>query len=167
MAVKKSAKKKTVKKSSSKKTAKKPDNPVVAVALKVIPKSYNKKIGRWIRSHKRTIFMTSALVYALYLAYYEWKIGLRKAVRDDQDKILSTQKAIRRSAKEILNTSKKIDASSEAVQSKTIFFGDRLNMDYNRLDAADKKITNEILEDPGFRLWLKKQGYLNVRKVKK
>jgi hypothetical protein len=146
----------------AKKRTKAPENPVVAVAHKLIPRSYSKKMNRWIKAHKRTIFMTASLMSALYFGYMNFKKGVDRATKREQALIIKTQKLGRAGAKKLRRSAGKLDLTAERLQSDTIFFGTRVEMENERAKVASK-----ALNDSGFKDYLKKKGYTNVRKVKK
>lgn len=159
MVSKKSAKKKTTKKTSAKKSEK---SNIVAVAHRLIPRSYNRKLQRWIKSHKRTIFLSTGLVVGLYAAYLDWKLGASRKTSEAMTKIIGAQKKARIQTKRIAKQATRLDQAAERFQSNQIFFGTRLDMENARIEDAEK-----ALSDSGFKEWLKKQGYTNIRKVKK
>lgn len=81
---------------AKKKTTKKESNPIVAVALKVIPKKYAPKAKRWIKSHNKLIYLTINGVASLYGLYLLKKYNIRKKFKEQDVKYKEASDAMLR-----------------------------------------------------------------------
>lgn len=138
------------------------DNPIIALADKVIPPSYNRKLEKWIKAHTRQIALSLKLVTTLYSMYLWRKAGVRK-IEEMQIQIVKEKLAdLDIASSNHLVSSNEINRLANSVFDDHKQFARALQKSEQNVAIAQRVLTSDE-----FKAYLKAQGYTNIRRPKK